>query len=64
VDICPQNVFSGRIFHEDEPREARFNAAACDQYFREMEKEKSVVVCGLCLYVCPYGGKSRSGILQ
>jgi epoxyqueuosine reductase len=60
VDICPQNAFTGREFHPDEPREARFDAAACDQYFREMEREKGVAVCGLCLYVCPYGRKEHS----
>jgi epoxyqueuosine reductase len=59
VDICPQHAFTGRIFYEAEPRKARFDAAACDGYFREMEKKKSVAVCGLCLYVCPYGRKSK-----
>jgi epoxyqueuosine reductase QueG len=55
VDICPQNAFTGRPFHHNEPREARFDAAACDRYFRQMEERKSVAVCGLCLYICPYG---------
>ena len=64
VNICPQHAFTGRIFYEAEPREARFDAVACDGYFREMEKKKSVAVCGLCLYVCPYGKKSGSGIRQ
>lgn len=59
VDICPQNALTGMIFSEAEPREARFDASACDRYFREMEKEKSVAVCGLCLYVCPYGRKPK-----
>ncbi len=59
VDICPQHAFTGRIFYKDEPRKARFDAAACDGYFREMKKKKSVAVCGLCLYVCPYGRKSK-----
>jgi epoxyqueuosine reductase len=58
VDICPQHLFTGRPFHRNEPREARFDAAACDKYFREMEEKKSVAVCGLCLYICPYGRKS------
>jgi epoxyqueuosine reductase len=58
VDICPQHAFTGRIFYEAEPREARFDTAACDQYFREIEKTKSVAVCGLCLYICPHGKKS------
>jgi epoxyqueuosine reductase QueG len=64
VDICPQNAFTGRPFHHDEPREARFDAAACDRYFREIEKSKGVAVCGLCLYICPHGKKSGSGIRQ
>jgi epoxyqueuosine reductase len=64
VDICPQHAFTGRIFNEDEPREARFDAAACDRYFREVEKSRGVAVCGLCLYICPHGKKSGSGIRQ
>ena len=55
VDICPVHAFTGRPFSPDEPREARFNAAACDQYFRELEGSGRPAVCGLCLYVCPYG---------
>jgi epoxyqueuosine reductase len=58
VDICPQHAFTGRPFHCDEPREARFDAAACDRYFRELEQSQGVAVCGLCLYSCPHGKKS------
>jgi epoxyqueuosine reductase len=61
MDICPQNAFTGRIFSEAEPREARFDAAACDRYYSEMEKKKSAEVCGLCLYICPHGRKPVSG---
>jgi epoxyqueuosine reductase len=64
VDICPRHAFNGRIFYKEEPREAHFDAVACDQYIREMEKKKSVAVCGLCLYICPHGKKSGSGIRQ
>jgi epoxyqueuosine reductase QueG len=59
VDICPQNAISGRPFHRNEPREARYDAAACDRYFKELEKTRGVAVCGLCLYVCPHGRKGR-----
>jgi epoxyqueuosine reductase len=55
VDICPVHAFTGRPFSADEPREARFDAAACDRYFRELEEGGGPVVCGLCLYVCPHG---------
>jgi epoxyqueuosine reductase len=61
VDICPEQAFTGRSFSEDEPREAWFNAAACDAYFKEMERSRGVAVCGLCLYICPYGRKTGSG---
>ncbi|MGA2698530.1 MAG: 4Fe-4S double cluster binding domain-containing protein [Methanoregula sp.] len=59
TDACPKKAINGRAFREDEPREARFDAAACDQYFREMENARGIAVCGMCLYICPYGRKSR-----
>jgi epoxyqueuosine reductase QueG len=59
TDACPKKAFTGRAFHEDEPREARFDAAACDQYFREMEISRGIAVCGMCLFICPHGRKSR-----
>ena len=64
VDICPQHAFTGRPFHCNEPREARYDAAACDRYFKELEKTRGVAVCGLCLYICPHGRKSGSGNRQ
>jgi len=60
VDICPAQAFTGKMFREDEPREARFDAAACEAYFKEQENSRGVPVCGLCLYVCPYGRKPRN----
>lgn len=60
VDICPVHAFTGRMFSPDEPREARFEAAACDRYFNEQEKKQGVAgVCGLCLAVCPHGRKGK-----
>jgi epoxyqueuosine reductase len=56
VDICPVQAFTGRAFQEDEAREARYDAATCDRYFRQMREERrGSDVCGLCVYVCPYG---------
>jgi epoxyqueuosine reductase len=57
IDICPVHAFTGRPFREDEPREARFDAAACDRYFKKIEAGSGPVVCGLCLFVCPHGRK-------
>jgi epoxyqueuosine reductase len=59
VDICPVHAFTGHMFHEDEPREARFDAAACDRYFKELEAGGGPVFCGLCLFVCPHGRKRK-----
>jgi epoxyqueuosine reductase len=56
VEICPVQAFTGRPFREDEPRQARYDAAKCDRYFARLrEQNAGLAVCGLCLYVCPYG---------
>ncbi len=55
VDVCPVSAFTGRPFLEGEPREARYDARKCAQYHQELEKKNGVGVCGMCLYVCPYG---------
>ncbi len=60
VDICPVRGFSGQPFHEDEPRESRFDAGKCDRYLSRMkEKDPETAICGLCLYACPYGKKEK-----
>jgi epoxyqueuosine reductase len=55
MDICPVQAITGRIFQEDEPREARLDARKCEAYFKEMEQAGRLPVCGMCLYVCPHG---------
>ncbi len=55
VEICPVRAFSGQPFREDEPREARYDARKCEKYFKDLEKKTGLGVCGLCLYVCPFG---------
>ncbi|MDD4652206.1 MAG: 4Fe-4S double cluster binding domain-containing protein [Methanothrix sp.] len=57
VEICPQAAFTGRPFRYDESREARYDAAKCERYLKELEQKTGYGVCGLCLYVCPHGGK-------
>jgi epoxyqueuosine reductase QueG len=55
VDACPASAFTGRPFREDEPREARFEVHKCHAYqFRDREGLRSIL-CGVCIYVCPYG---------
>ncbi|MGF7186209.1 epoxyqueuosine reductase QueG [Desulfitispora alkaliphila] len=57
VDICPMKTFTGKPFHEEEPREVRYDAKKCDKYFEKMKAKGQIDVCGMCLYVCPYGRK-------
>lgn len=60
VEICPVGASSGRPFREDEPRETRYDARKCENYFKDLEKKTGLGVCGLCLYVCPFGRWKRS----
>lgn len=55
VEACPPQAFTGRPFHEDEPREARFNPHVCEAYRQEMAKASGARACGMCVYICPYG---------
>ncbi|MGD0818351.1 MAG: 4Fe-4S double cluster binding domain-containing protein [Methanomassiliicoccales archaeon] len=55
ANACPMHAFTGRMFDQEEPREARFEARKCDQYFKDMEKQAPQPVCGMCVYICPYG---------
>jgi epoxyqueuosine reductase len=55
VETCPARAFSGRAFDKDEPRETRFDAAACERYLENRRAESGVAVCGMCLWVCPHG---------
>jgi epoxyqueuosine reductase len=56
LNICPVNAFTGQPFRENQPREIRYNASKCYRYFAKMkEKDAESAVCGLCLYICPYG---------
>jgi epoxyqueuosine reductase len=58
VNACPVGAFTGRQFFESEQRESRYDARKCESYFEEMEDKGRLPVCGMCLYVCPYGKRS------
>jgi epoxyqueuosine reductase len=60
VKACPIGAFTGRTFDQDEPREARFEARKCDQYFKDMEKQMPKPMCGMCVYICPHGRKKAN----
>ncbi|HUK39281.1 MAG TPA: 4Fe-4S double cluster binding domain-containing protein [Methanomicrobiales archaeon] len=52
---CPPQAITGRPFRADEPREARLDAALCERHFGEVGERTGTPVCGLCVYICPYG---------
>jgi epoxyqueuosine reductase QueG len=60
IEICPAGAFSGRAFQIGEPREARFDALACDSYMAEVERQTGFKTCGLCAYVCPSGRRASA----
>lgn len=64
VDICPVQAFTGRRFVASEPREARFNAPLCDEYMRSREQHLGEGLCGLCVYVCPWGQREDIGLMR
>jgi epoxyqueuosine reductase QueG len=55
VDICPVNAYTGVPFNASEPREVRFDAEKCMEYFKQRAKRVGEMICGLCVYICPYG---------
>jgi len=58
VDACPPKAFTGRAFSPDEPRDVRFDVRRCIDYRENLEKKVTGArVCGMCVYVCPYGRK-------
>jgi len=57
VDVCPVQAYTGRPFRPEEPREVRYDTAKCNAYLAENESATGMRVCGMCLYVCPYGRK-------
>ena len=60
VEICPVGAFTGEPFRAQDPREVRYDAGKCDLYFDTLEEQGRLPVCGMCLYVCPYG-RERGG---
>jgi len=62
VDVCPMKAFTGRPFYKEEPREVRYDARRCEKYFKSMKAKGQIEVCGMCLYICPYGRKQGTTI--
>jgi epoxyqueuosine reductase len=53
VKGCPAHAFTGQAFDKPRPRSEIFAAEACYRYLRE--RETFYRVCGMCVYICPFG---------
>ncbi len=60
VDICPPGAFTGVPFNPSEPRDVRFRAHLCKQYTDRRQESLGEGICGLCVYICPYGRKQST----
>jgi epoxyqueuosine reductase QueG len=55
VEICPPKAFTGVAFDPSEPRDVRFRAHQCRAYTQRRAQQLGEGICGLCVYICPYG---------
>lgn len=55
VSICPVKAITGVPFRPSDPRHIRFNARLCRDYSEKRKERLGEGLCGLCVYVCPYG---------
>jgi len=55
IEICPISAFTGVSFDPTEPRDVRFRAHKCEDYTGKRAKRMGEGICGLCVYICPYG---------
>jgi len=55
VEVCPVRAFTGRAFDPGEPREARYDVRVCHDHQNGTVAGVGVPICGMCLYVCPFG---------
>ena len=55
VDVCPVKAFTEVSFKPSEPRDMRFRAHLCRDYMDKRTQTLGEGLCGLCVYICPYG---------
>lgn len=60
VDVCPVKAFTGVSFSPSEPRDTRFRAQICNDYSDRRTRLIGEGLCGLCVYICPYGTTNSS----
>ncbi len=53
--ICPAQAIKGVNYKMGQPREDRLDFKKCQDYFELLEEKNKWNVCGMCLYICPFG---------
>ena len=59
VEVCPVGAFTGVRFDPSEPRDVRFRAHLCNDYSDRRGRFLGEGLCGLCVYICPYGAHRK-----
>ena len=59
VDICPAKAFTGIPWSPSETRDMRFKARLCKEYTDRRAELLGEGICGLCVYICPHGRRTR-----
>lgn len=62
VDVCPPRAFTGVPFDPSEPRDVRFRAHLCRDYTGRRAQLLGEGICGLCVYICPYGATKEAEV--
>lgn len=58
VDACPAKAITGEHWQKGAERSLYFNAKACSEHMNKKFKHIGRgSVCGICIKVCPYGGR-------
>lgn len=58
VESCPSGAISGTLWQEGMKREEVFDPEKCSEYMKKKFKHIGRgAVCGICMKVCPFGGK-------
>lgn len=59
VKICSAQAIKGKNYQDRENREERLDFKKCQEYFNKMKEKYTWDVCGMCLYICPYGNTTN-----
>lgn len=58
VEICPSGAIKGDLWQPGMEREKVFDPEKCSKFMKkEFQHIGRGAVCGICMRVCPYGGK-------